>query len=76
MYLSRGERPVCAAGIRDKAAAEADIAFAPPHRVFVKKRRGQVPMHRVKVMHPLLDEAEAGGTRKQAFIRLIQAFLH
>ena len=33
-------------------------------------------MHRVKMVHPLLDEAEAGGTRKQAFVRLIQAFLH
>src|SRR3954449_10570789 len=33
-------------------------------------------MYRVKVVHTLLDEAEAGGTRKQAFVRLIQAFLH
>src|SRR3954470_22118120 len=33
-------------------------------------------MDRVKVVHTLLDEAEAGGTRKQAFVRLIQAFLH
>jgi hypothetical protein len=65
-----------AAGIRDKAAAEADITFAPPHRVFIKKRRRQVPMHRVEMRHPLFDKAEAGGTRKQAFIRLIQAFLH
>ena len=65
-----------ASGIRDKAAARADIALAAPHRVFVEKRRRQVPMHRVKMVHPLLDEAEAGRTRKQAFVRLIQAFLH
>ncbi len=65
-----------AAGIRDKAAAEADVAFAPPHRVLIKKRRRQVPMHRMKMRHPLFDEAEAGSTRKQAFVRLIQAFLH
>jgi hypothetical protein len=27
-------------------------------------------------MHTLLDEAETGSMRKQAFVRLIQAFLH
>ena len=68
--------PGVAAGIRDKTAAQPDIAFAAPHRMFVKKWRRQVPVYGVKVRHPLFDEAEAGSTRKQAFVRLIQAFLH
>jgi hypothetical protein len=64
------------AGIRDKAATETNVALTAPHRVFIKKWRCQIPLYRVKMRHPLFDEAEAGGTRKQAFVRLIQAFLH
>ena len=41
------------AGVDDERAAEADLAFAPAHRVLVKKRHLQVPVHRAEVPHTL-----------------------
>ena len=63
-------------GVDDKAAAKPELALAPPHRMLVEIGRGQVPMHRPEMVHPLRDKAEAGRARRQRFIRLVQAFLH
>ena len=63
-------------GIRDKAAAEPELALVPPHRMLVEIGRRQVPMHHAEMVHSLLAKAEAGRARCQPFVRLVQAFLH
>ena len=62
-------------GIGDKAAPKPQLAFPPPHRIFVEVRRRQVPMHRAEMAHSLFVEVEAGGARGRLFLRLVQASL-
>src|SRR5205823_13384095 len=63
VFVARGA-PGMAAGIGDKGAAQPELTLPARNRVFVVIGRGQVPMRRPEMVHPLLIEVEARQARR------------